>query len=138
MTFKRKNLRDAICSEVQRIWNVGLTVLKRKCKEFRIPRWPHRKIKSFNALIRDLSLHFAMNNKNNGGGGLIPSIFIWSKLPMLWTNFASKLEVEQSFLIELSFSTKRFRQDLERGHKPRALKNQYLTVFHDQMTELDD
>ncbi|XWS45642.1 hypothetical protein CRYUN_Cryun15aG0154100 [Craigia yunnanensis] len=34
--------------------NVGLTVLKRKCREFGIPRWPHRKIKSLDGLIRDL------------------------------------------------------------------------------------
>ncbi|VVB10163.1 unnamed protein product [Arabis nemorensis] len=40
--------------------NIGLTVLKKKCREFGIPRWPHRKIKSLDTLIHDLqvlSLH---------------------------------------------------------------------------------
>lgn len=40
--------------EASRNLNVGLTVLKRKCREFGIPRWPHRKIKSLDGLIRDL------------------------------------------------------------------------------------
>ncbi|CAI0397459.1 unnamed protein product [Linum tenue] len=30
---------------------VGLTVLKRRCRELNIMRWPHRKIKSLNSLI---------------------------------------------------------------------------------------
>lgn len=42
--------------EASRNLNVGLTVLKRKCREFGIPRWPHRKIKSLDGLIRDLQV----------------------------------------------------------------------------------
>ncbi|EFJ28257.1 hypothetical protein SELMODRAFT_73113, partial [Selaginella moellendorffii] len=30
---------------------VGLTVLKKWCREFGIPRWPHRKLKSLESLI---------------------------------------------------------------------------------------
>lgn len=37
---------------------VGLSVLKKKCREFGIPRWPHRKIKSLDSLIRDLQVCF--------------------------------------------------------------------------------
>ncbi|XP_042493711.1 protein RKD5-like isoform X2 [Macadamia integrifolia] len=40
--------------EASRNLNVGLTVLKRKCRELGIPRWPHRKIKSLDTLIHDL------------------------------------------------------------------------------------
>lgn len=36
--------------------NVGLTVLKKKCREFGIPRWPHRKIKSLDGLIHELQV----------------------------------------------------------------------------------
>ncbi|XP_008813317.2 protein RKD5-like isoform X2 [Phoenix dactylifera] len=36
--------------EASRNLNVGLTVLKRKCREFGIPRWPHRKMKSLDTL----------------------------------------------------------------------------------------
>lgn len=42
--------------EASRSLNVGLTVLKKKCREFGIPRWPHRKIKSLDSLIRDLQV----------------------------------------------------------------------------------
>ncbi|TVU28504.1 hypothetical protein EJB05_20023, partial [Eragrostis curvula] len=31
--------------------NVGLTVLKKRCRELGIPRWPHRKLKSLQMLI---------------------------------------------------------------------------------------
>ncbi|BFG23488.1 hypothetical protein CerSpe_097620 [Prunus speciosa] len=34
--------------------NVGLTVLKRRCRELNIMRWPHRKIKSLKALIENV------------------------------------------------------------------------------------
>lgn len=42
--------------EASRNLKVGLTVLKKKCREFGIPRWPHRKIKSLDGLIRDLQV----------------------------------------------------------------------------------
>ncbi|MQM15420.1 hypothetical protein Taro_048359 [Colocasia esculenta] len=34
--------------------NVGLTQLKKKCRELGIPRWPHRKMKSLQALIKNV------------------------------------------------------------------------------------
>ncbi|CAH8309758.1 unnamed protein product [Eruca vesicaria subsp. sativa] len=34
--------------------NVGLTVLKKRCRELEIYRWPHRKLKSLNSLICNL------------------------------------------------------------------------------------
>ena len=42
--------------EASKNLKVGLTVLKKKCREFGIPRWPHRKIKSLDSLIRDLQV----------------------------------------------------------------------------------
>ncbi|KAL2635891.1 hypothetical protein R1flu_007370 [Riccia fluitans] len=33
---------------------VGLTVLKKRCREFGIPRWPHRKMKSLDSLIQNI------------------------------------------------------------------------------------
>ncbi|VFQ93506.1 unnamed protein product [Cuscuta campestris] len=41
-------------TEASRSLKIGLTVLKKKCREFGIPRWPHRKIKSLDRLIVDL------------------------------------------------------------------------------------
>ncbi|XP_010555736.1 PREDICTED: protein RKD4 [Tarenaya hassleriana] len=34
--------------------NVGLTVLKKRCRELGIVRWPHRKLKSLNSLINNV------------------------------------------------------------------------------------
>ncbi|CAN8302108.1 unnamed protein product [Cochlearia groenlandica] len=34
--------------------NVGLTVLKKRCRELGVYRWPHRKLKSLNSLINNL------------------------------------------------------------------------------------
>ena len=47
---------DVPMVEASRNLKIGLTVLKRKCREFGIPRWPHRKIKSLDGLIRDLQV----------------------------------------------------------------------------------
>ncbi|RAL52979.1 hypothetical protein DM860_016214 [Cuscuta australis] len=44
---------DLPITEASRSLKIGLTVLK-KCREFGIPRWPHRKIKSLDRLIVDL------------------------------------------------------------------------------------
>lgn len=37
---------------------VGLTVLKKRCREFGIPRWPHRKMKSLNSLIQNIQVNY--------------------------------------------------------------------------------
>lgn len=40
--------------------NVGLTVLKKRCRELNIMRWPHRKIKSLQSLIDNAKVsHFS-------------------------------------------------------------------------------
>jgi lipopolysaccharide biosynthesis glycosyltransferase len=36
--------------------NVGLTLLKKKCRELGIPRWPHRKMKSMQSLIKNIQV----------------------------------------------------------------------------------
>ncbi|XP_002321399.3 protein RKD4 [Populus trichocarpa] len=41
-------------TQAAREMKVGLTVLKKRCRELKIMRWPHRKIKSLNSLINNV------------------------------------------------------------------------------------
>ncbi|XVF10087.1 hypothetical protein REPUB_Repub07fG0153000 [Reevesia pubescens] len=41
-------------SKAAKEMNVGLTVLKKRCRELNIMRWPHRKIKSLKSLINNV------------------------------------------------------------------------------------
>lgn len=43
-------------TQAARELNVGLTVLKKKCRELGIPRWPHRKLKNLQTLINDVEV----------------------------------------------------------------------------------
>lgn len=43
--------------------NVGLTVLKKRCRELNIARWPHRKIKSLNSLIHNVKVYILMQKR---------------------------------------------------------------------------
>ncbi|XWS42231.1 hypothetical protein CRYUN_Cryun17cG0150300 [Craigia yunnanensis] len=118
--------------EASRNLNVGLTVLKRKCREFGIPRWPHRKIKSLDGLIRDLQEEAEQRQQEDEAA----TFAVAKRRMMLETE---KENIEREPFIELKRETKRFRQDIfKRRHKARALKNQCPSVFHDQVTELDD
>ncbi|CAL5018339.1 unnamed protein product [Urochloa decumbens] len=40
--------------EASKALKIGVSALKGKCRKYGIPRWPHRKIKSLDSLIRDL------------------------------------------------------------------------------------
>ena len=42
--------------EASKKLKVGLTVLKKRCRFFGIPRWPHRKMKSLNSLIHKIQV----------------------------------------------------------------------------------
>ncbi|KAG9139047.1 hypothetical protein Leryth_026566 [Lithospermum erythrorhizon] len=44
------NVVDALDQAAKKL-NVGLTVLKKRCRELNVMRWPHRKIKSLESLI---------------------------------------------------------------------------------------
>ncbi|CAA6672978.1 unnamed protein product [Spirodela intermedia] len=41
-------------TEAAKAMRVGLTVLKKRCRELGISRWPHRKMKSLNSLIHNV------------------------------------------------------------------------------------
>ncbi|PUZ77463.1 hypothetical protein GQ55_1G373500 [Panicum hallii var. hallii] len=46
--------------------NVGLTVLKKRCRELGIPRWPHRKVKSLQTLIDNVQEHGKLSAQEDG------------------------------------------------------------------------
>ena len=39
--------------------NIGLTLLKKRCRELGIPRWPHRKLMSIQTLIRNVKVQLS-------------------------------------------------------------------------------
>ncbi|XP_030933460.1 protein RKD4 isoform X1 [Quercus lobata] len=45
---------DVPITKAAKEMNVGLTVLKKRCRQLNIMRWPHRKIKSLNSLIKNV------------------------------------------------------------------------------------
>ncbi|CAN6233462.1 unnamed protein product [Urochloa humidicola] len=46
--------------------NVGVTVLKKRCRELGIPRWPHRKVKSLQTLIDNVQELGKFTEKQDG------------------------------------------------------------------------
>jgi hypothetical protein len=40
--------------QASRFLGIGITALKKNCRKFGIPRWPHRKLKSMEKLLQDI------------------------------------------------------------------------------------
>ncbi|XP_066311144.1 uncharacterized protein [Miscanthus floridulus] len=77
--------------------NVGLTVLKKRCRELGVARWPHRKMKSLKSL---------MANVQEMGNGMSP-VAVQQELAALETYSAL---MEENPWIELTDRTKKLRQ----------------------------
>lgn len=108
--------------EASRSLNVGLTVLKKKCREFGIPRWPHRKIKSLDSLIRDLQEETEFQQKENKAAALA----VAKRQRMLESE---KESIERRPFLDMKTETKRFRQDVfKRRHRARVLRSQGLSL----------
>ncbi|KDP43764.1 hypothetical protein JCGZ_22391 [Jatropha curcas] len=105
-------------AEASRNLKVGLTVLKKKCREFGIPRWPHRKIKSLDSLIHNLQEEAERQKQENENAAMA----VAKRQKMLEKE---KETIERKPFIEIQSETKRFRQDVfKRRHRARALRNQ--------------
>ncbi|XP_022132648.1 protein RKD5 [Momordica charantia] len=112
---------DLPITEASRNLNVGLTVLKRKCREFGIHRWPHRKIKSIDGLIRDLQEEAKHREEDHKA-----LMAVTKRQRMLQSERES---IEMTPFRELETETRRFRQDVfRRRHKARALESQGTSV----------
>ncbi|KAJ4714367.1 RWP-RK domain containing protein [Melia azedarach] len=103
--------------EASKNLNVGLTVLKKKCREFGIPRWPHRKIKSLDGLIHELQEVGRQKPEDEDA-----AMAVERRRQMLEEE---KESIERKPFMEIQKETKKFRQDIfKRRHKARALKMQ--------------
>ncbi|OIV93669.1 hypothetical protein TanjilG_16520 [Lupinus angustifolius] len=113
---------DVPIIEASRNLNVGLTVLKRKCREFGIPRWPHRKIKSLDGLIHDLQEE-ARQQESEGEAA---AEAVAERKRMLESE---KENIERKPSVDIKYETKRFRQEIfKKRHRARILQKQISTL----------
>ncbi|OAY75406.1 protein RKD3-like [Ananas comosus] len=94
--------------------NVGLTVLKKRCRELGIPRWPHRKMKSLSSLIH--------NVQELGKGSPDSEESIQKELEMLELH---RQLMEENPDVQLTERTKKLRQACFKANykKRRALQH---------------
>ncbi|XBI07724.1 hypothetical protein VPH35_135581 [Triticum aestivum] len=85
-------------TKAAREMNVGLTVLKKRCRELGVARWPHRKMKSLRSLI--------LNIQEMGKGATSPAA-VQGELEALERYCAI---MEENPAIELTEQTKKLRQ----------------------------
>ncbi|PSS36589.1 hypothetical protein CEY00_Acc01107 [Actinidia chinensis var. chinensis] len=108
--------------EASKNLKVGLTVLKKKCREFGIPRWPHRKIKSLDSLIRDLQAEVEQQQKADEAAAMV----VAKRQRMLESE---KESIERKPFMEIQRETKKFRQDIfKKRHRARTRDNQIRTM----------
>ncbi|KAF0901750.1 hypothetical protein E2562_006216 [Oryza meyeriana var. granulata] len=87
-------------TQAARELNVGLTLLKKKCRELGIPRWPHRKMKSLQTLINNVQVLQEASKANNE-----------EQLRMLVEMLQEERRLlEQKPYVQLEEKTKRLRQ----------------------------
>nr|GMC98997.1 protein RKD5 isoform X1 [Ipomoea batatas] len=109
---------DLPITEASKSLKVGLTVLKKKCREFGIPRWPHRKIKSLDRLISNLQEEMQQQQEEDEATAMAVS----KKKRMI--EFEKK-RIEKKPSMDIREETKKFRQDVfKRKHKARILERE--------------
>ncbi|MFS7955136.1 putative transcription factor Nin-like family [Helianthus anomalus] len=113
---------DVPIIEASKNLKVGLTVLKKKCREFGIPRWPHRKIKSLDGLISDLQEEVKRQQEEDEEAALA----VAQRQKMIESE---KERIEKKPFMDIQRETKKFRQDIfKKRHRARVLENQGRTL----------
>ncbi|KAL4577777.1 hypothetical protein LXL04_013890 [Taraxacum kok-saghyz] len=108
--------------EASKNLKVGLTVLKKKCREFGIPRWPHRKIKSLDGLISDLQEEVKRQQEEDNGAAMA----VAERQKMIESE---KETIEKKPFMDIQRETKKFRQDIfKKRHRARLLETQCRTL----------
>ncbi|XP_010550368.1 PREDICTED: protein RKD1-like [Tarenaya hassleriana] len=87
-------------TQAARELNIGLTLLKKRCRELGIRRWPHRKLMSLQTLISNVQELGKMEGEENGGK-LRNAVEILEK---------EKKKIEELPDMEFEDKTKRLRQ----------------------------
>ncbi|XP_071739153.1 protein RKD5-like [Rutidosis leptorrhynchoides] len=113
---------DVPIIEASKNLKVGLTVLKKKCREFGIPRWPHRKIKSLDGLISDLQEEVKRQQEEDE----VAAMAVAKKQKMIEIE---KKRIEKKPFMDIQRETKKFRQDIfKKRHRARVLETQCRTL----------
>ncbi|CAH8362226.1 unnamed protein product [Eruca vesicaria subsp. sativa] len=81
--------------------NVGLTLLKKRCRELGFPRWPHRKLTSIDGIINNLKDHLGNMEGERKRSKLMNALEILE---------AEKKMIEEFPDLEFEDKTKRLRQ----------------------------
>ncbi|KAF0891211.1 hypothetical protein E2562_009396 [Oryza meyeriana var. granulata] len=106
--------------EASRTLKIGVSILKRKCRQYNIPRWPHRKIKSLDSLIQDLE--YVIDDDDDTGDDVQQEkhkqteeekqdaiLALTKRKQMLETE---KETIQQIPAMDLKVETKQFREDV--------------------------
>ncbi|CAN6268910.1 unnamed protein product [Urochloa humidicola] len=104
--------------EASKTLKIGVSILKRKCRNYGIPRWPHRKIKSLDSLIHDLEFVLEDDPEEDGQQELqkmeeqqqAAAIKALTKRKMLLES--EKETLQQKPASDLMIETKQFREDV--------------------------
>ncbi|CAN6276607.1 unnamed protein product [Urochloa humidicola] len=114
-------------SEASKTLKIGVSILKRKCRKYGIPRWPHRKIKSLDSLITDLEFVLEDDTGEDGQQELqhmeeqqqAEAIKALTKRKMMLES--EKETLQQKPALDLMTETKQFREDVfKRRHRAKS------------------
>ncbi|KAJ1272300.1 hypothetical protein BS78_06G191800 [Paspalum vaginatum] len=100
--------------EASETLKIGVSILKRKCRRYGVPRWPHRKIKSLDSLIYDLE--YVLTREDTQQEQQLEEERLAAAIKAL-TKRKSMLESEKETLqqkpaLDLMTETKLFREDV--------------------------
>ena len=121
--------------DAAKLLNTGVTVLKRKCRQYNIPRWPYRKLKSIQNLYKSMENLEAQQAESGIDGNSIREtklkLFV-EKESMMWDP-AISLNQETKKLRQSNFKYE-YKVRQEKG--PQGPRNEGAEHFPEEMNNL--